>query len=37
MYIGHGAMIHATHPGGSVTLESISRHWWDVFTGAGRP
>jgi len=37
MYIGHGAMIHATHPGGSVTLESISRYWWDVFTGAGRP
>jgi peptidoglycan DL-endopeptidase CwlO len=37
IYIGGNQMIHATHPGGSVVLESLSSYWWAVFTGAGRP
>jgi peptidoglycan DL-endopeptidase CwlO len=37
MYVGSNQMIHATHPGGSVTLESVSSYWWAVFSGAGRP
>jgi cell wall-associated NlpC family hydrolase len=37
MFIGNNQMIHATHPGGSVVLETISSYWWAVFSGAGRP
>jgi cell wall-associated NlpC family hydrolase len=37
MYVGNNQMIHATHPGSVVSLDSIDSYWWAVFTGAGRP
>jgi cell wall-associated NlpC family hydrolase len=37
IYVGNGMMIHATHPGSTVSLEAISSYWWDIFVGAGRP
>src|SRR6266545_1527240 len=37
MYIGNNQMIHATHPGGSVTLDTLTSYWWAVYSGAGRP
>jgi peptidoglycan DL-endopeptidase CwlO len=37
MYVGNNQMIHATHPGSTVVLETLASYWWDVFTGAGRP
>jgi cell wall-associated NlpC family hydrolase len=37
IYVGGNQMIHSTHPGGSVTLESVSDYWWAEFSGAGRP
>ena len=37
MFIGNNQMIHATHPGSDVHVETISSYWWDVYVGAGRP
>jgi len=37
MYVGNNEMIHSTHPGGSVTLDTLSSYWWAVYSGAGRP
>ena len=37
IYIGNNQMIHATHPGGFVTLDSLTSYWWAVYSGAGRP
>jgi len=37
IYVGNNQMIHSTHPGGSVTLDTLSSYWWAVFSGAGRP
>jgi cell wall-associated NlpC family hydrolase len=37
MYVGNNQMIHATHPGSVVSLDTIDDYWWALFTGAGRP
>jgi cell wall-associated NlpC family hydrolase len=37
MYVGNNQMIHATHPGSVVSLDTIDSYWWALFTGAGRP
>jgi cell wall-associated NlpC family hydrolase len=37
MYVGNNQMIHATHPGSVVSLDTIDDYWWAEFTGAGRP
>jgi peptidoglycan DL-endopeptidase CwlO len=37
MYVGGGQMIHASHPGTTVSLETISSYYWAVYVGAGRP
>jgi cell wall-associated NlpC family hydrolase len=37
IYIGNNQMIHATHPGGSVTIDTLDSYWWGVYSGAGRP
>jgi cell wall-associated NlpC family hydrolase len=37
LYVGGGQMIHASHPGTTVQLQSISSYYWNVYVGAGRP
>jgi len=37
MYIGNNQMVHATHPGSDVHVDTIAAYWWAVYVGAGRP
>jgi cell wall-associated NlpC family hydrolase len=37
IYVGNNQMIHATHPGSVVSLDTLDSYWWAVFSGAGRP